>query len=123
MIIKRLGTGIKYDVRERYSANVEGSTIEWLIYRERHDEGPSIALRYFRLERGGYIGKHSHAWEHIIIVTKGMAELRYGTEIKVVREGDHIYIAPNIEHEYKNLGEEPFEFYCIVNCLGENCIP
>jgi quercetin dioxygenase-like cupin family protein len=123
MMVRRLGTGLKYDVLERYSADVRNASIEWLIYRERPAEGPSLALRYFRLEKGGYIGKHSHPWEHIIIVTRGKAILRCNEEDKVVGEGDHIYIAPNVEHEYKNKDEEPFEFYCIINCLGENCIP
>ena len=112
----KLGEGLRFDFGERYGVDVQGVEIEWLIY------GPAMALRYFRVQPGVHIPEHSHPWEHVIIVRKGGMKVRVKDEEVEVRELDHIHVPSNVPHEYWVSGDG-CEFYCIINCMGENCVP
>ncbi len=119
MIIRK--EGIKYDLKEKGKLDVEGAEVEWIFYH--NNEKPSMALRRYKIRKGGYIGNHSHPWEHIIVVLRGRAEVTSGDRKAIVEAGDHIYIPANEEHGFRNIGDEDAEFYCIINCIGGNCIP
>ena len=116
MKVLKLGEGLKFDFGKRYGVNVKGVEIEWLIY------GPVMALRYFRVKPNVHIPRHSHPWEHIIIVKKGEMKIKVEGEEVEVKEGDHIHIPSNIPHEYW-IYREGCEFYCIINCMEKNCVP
>ena len=88
------------------------SSIRWLI---REDDGArAAAMRYFQILPGGKIFGHHHPWEHEIFVVRGAGKLRIGSKWYLVDQGTFIFIPPNVEHEYINEGNEPFEFICII---------
>lgn len=78
------------------------------------DEGPNFAMRRFAIQPGGGMPKHTNQVEHEQYVLGGQAEILIGDEIHQVREGDVVFIPANIPHWYKNAGDEPFVFLCIV---------
>ncbi|RKX29500.1 MAG: cupin domain-containing protein [Candidatus Zixiibacteriota bacterium] len=71
-------------------------------------------MRLFRLLSGGNSPRHSHDWEHVNYITTGRGRLRLGEDIKELAAGDFAFVPPNMEHQYSNPYDEPFEFICIV---------
>jgi quercetin dioxygenase-like cupin family protein len=88
------------------------STIRWLITDA--DGARASAMRYFQIMPGGKIFPHHHPWEHEIFIVKGEGKLRIGRRWYSVSEGTFIFIPPNVEHEYVNSSDQPFEFICVI---------
>ena len=99
--------------------NVEagsGTTIQVLISAE---EGPHFAMRRFVMQPGGGMPNHTNLVEHEQFVLNGHAEICIGEEVFEVRKGDVVFIPAEIPHWYKNIGQEPFEFLCLVPNLPD----
>ncbi|MDO8754907.1 MAG: cupin domain-containing protein, partial [Anaerolineales bacterium] len=77
-------------------------------------EGPNFALRKFSMLPGGGMPRHTNTVEHEQYVLRGHAKIGIGDEIHIVKTGDVVFIPAGIVHFYENIGEEPFEFLCIV---------
>ena len=126
VIIKNIREIKEYDVKETYGQETEGVTIRWIS--EKRTGGKEylhhFALRYFIIKPGGYIALHQHPWEQEIIITKGRLQITGSKNDRIIEKDDVAYIAGNEEHGFKNIGDKPGEFYCIIGCLGdgENCI-
>ena len=78
------------------------------------DEAPDFAMRRFIIEPGGEMPKHTNSVEHEQYVLNGMAEIGIGDEIFKVKTNDVVYIPAEIPHWYKVVGDDPFEFLCVV---------
>jgi quercetin dioxygenase-like cupin family protein len=78
------------------------------------DQGPNFALRRFIMEPGGGIPSHTNTVEHEQYVLCGRARVSIGDEIAEVRAGDVVFIPAGTPHAYEVLGEERFEFLCVV---------
>jgi quercetin dioxygenase-like cupin family protein len=78
------------------------------------EEGPNFAMRRFVIQPGGGMPKHTNQVEHEQYVLSGEAEIAIGDETYHVREGDVVFIPANVPHWYKNHGEDPFIFLCVV---------
>jgi len=91
----------------------KGISIQWLI--DDKVGAPNFALRRFTLDVGGYTPYHIHDWEHEVYVLSGKGSLvdEKGTE-HPLREGDVAFVDPSLQHQFKNIGKEPFIFLCIV---------
>ena len=57
---------------------------------------------------------HTNLVEHEQYVLNGQAKIGIGAEEFVVKKGDAVLIPAEIPHWYQNVGEEPFEFLCLV---------
>ena len=86
--------------------------VRWLI--SEHDGAETFSMRLFRLGIGGFINKHFHPWEHEIYVIKGELKIRIGSRWYRVSDGYYIYIPPNVEHEYINVGSSDAYFICVI---------
>lgn len=75
---------------------------------------PNFAMRKFTIEPGGYMPLHTNIVEHEQYVLKGKAEVNIGGKLYVVQKDDVVFIPAEIEHNYKTIGNEAFEFLCIV---------
>jgi quercetin dioxygenase-like cupin family protein len=84
------------------------------------EEGPNFAMRRFAIQPGGGMPKHTNEVEHEQYVLSGEAEILIGDQIHRVREGDVVYIPANVPHWYKNHGDEPFVFLCVVPNKPDN---
>jgi quercetin dioxygenase-like cupin family protein len=78
------------------------------------DEGPNFAMRKFTMGPGGGMPKHTNTVEHEQYVLRGRARIGLGDEVVEVKEGDVLYIPAGLPHWYEALGDEPFEFLCMV---------
>ncbi len=91
-------------------------------------EGPNFALRRFVMEPGGGIPEHTNMVEHEQYVLQGHASIGIGEETFDVRAGDVVFIPEGVPHWYQNVGEEKFEFLCIIpnkpdeiRIIGKEC--
>lgn len=78
------------------------------------EEGPNFAMRKFSIQPGGSMPLHTNKVEHEQYVLRGKARVRIGEEIFEVSPGDIVFIPANLPHYYINIGDEPFEFICLV---------
>lgn len=78
------------------------------------DEAPNFAMRRFIIEPGGSMPLHSNSVEHEQLVLNGRAKVRIGDEIVEVKKDDVVFIPAGVEHSYTTIGNENFEFICIV---------
>ncbi len=87
------------------------TTIQVLISAK---EGPNFAMRRFVMQKGGGMPRHTNTVEHEQYVLRGRARIGIGDETYSVKTGDVVFIPEGVVHFYQNLGEEPFEFLCII---------
>ena len=77
-------------------------------------EGPNFAMRKISMQPGGSMPLHTNSVEHEQYVLGGRARIGIGEQVYEVREGDVVFIPEEIPHFYENIGDEPFEFLCVV---------
>jgi quercetin dioxygenase-like cupin family protein len=77
-------------------------------------EGPNFAMRRFVMETGGGMPKHINTVEHEQYVLQGHAMVGIDDEEVDVYAGDVVFIPEGVPHWYRNIGEENFEFLCII---------
>jgi quercetin dioxygenase-like cupin family protein len=99
------------DVEARNVAAGKDTTIQVLISSQ---EGPNFALRKFSMQKGGSMPLHTNTLEHEQYVLRGHAKIGIGDQTYEVKAGDVVFIPEDIPHFYTNIGDEPFEFLCIV---------
>ncbi|MDO9263756.1 MAG: cupin domain-containing protein [Desulfosalsimonadaceae bacterium] len=78
------------------------------------DEAPHFAMRRFIMEPGGEMPNHTNTVEHEQLVLNGRAQLGIGESIFEVKKDDVVFIPANLPHWYRTIGDEPFEFLCMV---------
>jgi quercetin dioxygenase-like cupin family protein len=78
------------------------------------EEAPNFAMRKFILQSGGSMPNHTNTVEHEQYVLNGQAEIAIDDEIFHVKKDDIVFIPAGISHWYKVIGNEPFEFLCMV---------
>jgi quercetin dioxygenase-like cupin family protein len=98
-------------VEAKEVATGKETTIQVLISSQ---EGPNFALRRFRMQKGGGMPRHTNTVEHEQYVLSGRAKIGIGAETYEVGAGDVVFIPEGVAHFYQNLGDEPFEFLCVI---------
>jgi quercetin dioxygenase-like cupin family protein len=78
------------------------------------DEGPNFALRRFIIGPGGGMPPHTNTVEHEQYVLRGRARIGVGDHVVEVSSDDVVFIPAGTPHWYKALGDEAFEFLCVV---------
>ncbi len=77
-------------------------------------------MRKFTVGKGGCSPYHTHPWEHEVYVLSGQGEVRFADGSHPVVPGDFAFVPPNDEHQFVNIGEDIFEFLCMVPLNGED---
>lgn len=106
MVVKR----VEQVPREPVSAG-SGTERQVLIGPE---EAPHFALRRFVMRPGGGMPKHTNEVEHEQYVLRGRARVGIGDEVHEVSAGSVLFIPAGTPHFYEAVGDEPFEFLCVV---------
>jgi quercetin dioxygenase-like cupin family protein len=78
------------------------------------DEAPNFAMRRFIIEPEGEIPNHTNTVEHEQLVLSGRAEIGIGDEIFEVSKNDVVFIPAYVPHRYRTIGDDAFEFLCMV---------
>ncbi len=113
------------DVEKKNVTAGQDTTIQVLISAQ---EGPNFALRKFSMKPGGGMPRHTNTVEHEQYVLRGHAKIGIGEQVYMVNAGDVVFIPAGAIHYYENIGDEPFEFLCVVpnqpdeiKIVGESC--
>ncbi len=88
-----------------------GTQLRWLIDDE-HDGAPVYALRMVEIEPGGHSPHHSHPYEHENFVIEGKGRVKIGNDWYDLKEGDVVFVPPDVVHTYANAGDNTFKFLC-----------
>lgn len=78
------------------------------------EKGPNFAMRRFIIEPGGSMPLHTNSVEHEQLVLNGSARVQIGDETFNVKKDDVVFIPAEVEHSYTTIGDESFEFICVV---------
>jgi len=78
------------------------------------DQGPHFAMRRFIINAGGSMPLHTNSVEHEQYVLAGQASVCIGDQVYQVEKGDVVFIPANMPHSYQTIGNEAFEFLCMV---------
>lgn len=92
--------------------DVHGVTMRILLGRE-HDM-PNFSMRHFVVKPNGHTPRHSHDYEHQVVVIAGEGHAEHDGEIAAISKGDVLYVEPGKLHQFRNTGEAPLEFLCLV---------
>lgn len=106
MNVKRIDSVISETVQ-----NGIGVTKKVLI---SHEEAPNFAMRCFEIQLGGSMPNHTNQVEHEQYVLSGSAKIGIGEEVFEVHKDDIVFIPADVPHWYRNSGDEPFMFLCLV---------
>ena len=86
----------------------------WKAVLISDQEAPNFARRKFTIRAGGSMPLHTNQVEHEQYVLKGKALIVIDGISHEVQPGDVVFIPANLPHSYLPLGEEDFEFLCLV---------
>jgi quercetin dioxygenase-like cupin family protein len=100
------------DLQDVTMPGSHGCKVRWLIGKS--DEAPNFAMREFEVEPGGYTPKHHHPYEHEVFVLDGEGVVIEGKVEHPLRSGDVVYVQPNEVHQFRNSGDRPLKFLCLV---------
>ncbi len=78
------------------------------------DGVPNFSIRVFTLEPGGHTPHHEHDSEHLNYILEGAGELMEGDQPRQINQGDYILVKPHERHQYRNTGDVPLKFMCMV---------
>jgi quercetin dioxygenase-like cupin family protein len=83
----------------------------------RGDGAPTFAMRLFEVGSGGHTPKHSHNYEHEVVILEGSGQVLggiHGATIRPVQAGDVVFVPANEVHQFRNTSPGPLKFMCMV---------
>lgn len=79
------------------------------------DDGAcTFCMRHFEVEPGGCTPRHRHPYEHEILVLKGGGVAFTPEGDRPFKVNDVIFVPADEEHQFRNTGDEPCEFICLI---------
>ncbi len=90
----------------------EGIGIRWLLAAK--DGAPNFAMRVIEIEPGVVFEPHHHPYEHEIYVLAGEGVLLDAAGEHAMRPHTVFLVEPDVSHGYRNPGEEPLKFICVI---------
>jgi quercetin dioxygenase-like cupin family protein len=85
--------------------------------------GCAFEVRYFELAPGGRTSHERHRHEHAVVVLRGAGEVTLGGIVHPLAPGDLVRVVADDPHQFRNAGEEPFGFLCIVDAERDRSVP
>ena len=89
-----------------------GCQVRWLV--SEAGGAPNFAMRQFEVAPGGYTPRHRHPYEHEVFVLEGQGEVYEGDAPHTIQQGDVILVTPDEVHQFRNTGDVPLKFLCLV---------
>src|ERR1043165_3155766 len=78
------------------------------------DGANNFHMRHFEVEPGGFTPHHQHDYEHEILILEGRGTAQSEQGERAFQAGDVIWVAPNERHQFRNTGDQPLEFICLI---------
>lgn len=82
--------------------------------------GQDNQVRYFEVGPGGWSTFEHHQHTHQVIIYRGSGTAVIGHQIKVVHEGDLIFVDTNQWHQFIATDGQPLGFICIVKAQRDH---
>ncbi|MEM1329399.1 MAG: cupin domain-containing protein [Planctomycetota bacterium] len=95
----------------------KGATMAMMVGRD--DGAPNFAMRQFRVEAGGNTPRHSHDYEHEVLIVEGGGTVLLNGEEQPIASGDALFVPADHEHQFR-AGEGGLRFICLVP-VTRNC--
>lgn len=90
----------------------EGCRVRWLV--GKGDGAENFSMRQFEVAVGGFTPRHHHPYEHEVYVLEGEGTVAEGNKIHTIKSGDVLFVAPDEIHQFKNTGDTPLKFLCLI---------
>ena len=90
----------------------EGCQVRWLVGSD--DQAPNFTMRHFEVAPGGHTPRHFHSYEHEVFVLDGNGVVVDGDQERSLQAGDVVYVAPDDVHQFRNTGDRPMKFLCMI---------
>ena len=78
------------------------------------DGAPNFHMRHFTVEPGGHSPHHQHDYEHEVLILSGTGVLKTDQGDQPLAANDVVFVPPNDKHQFRNTGEQPLEFICLI---------
>ena len=86
--------------------------IRWLVTKEIGAK--NFAMRLFEMAPDGYSPLHTHPWEHEVFILEGGGVVFDGEKATPFKAGDVVFIPPDEQHQFKNVGKKTLKFICLI---------
>ena len=93
-----------------------GAAMRWVI--DEKDGAPNFALRIVELEPGASTPFHNHDWEHEVFILEGEGVVKSEQGDMPFNSGTVVFVPPNERHQFRNTGEKPVKFLCLIPYKG-----
>ena len=90
----------------------EGCKVRWLVGKD--DGAQNFSMRQFEVAPGGFTPRHSHPYEHEVFVLAGNGTVSSGDIEHEIKAGDVIFVTPDEVHQFRNQGDQPLSFLCLI---------
>lgn len=90
----------------------DGAKMRMLIGPD--DGARNFHMRHFEVAPGGFTPHHQHDYEHEILVLSGRGVAASEQGERPLAAGDVIWVPANELHQFRNTGETPLEFICLI---------
>ncbi|MGD2247215.1 MAG: cupin domain-containing protein [Candidatus Methanofastidiosia archaeon] len=101
---------------EKAEQGAKNITVRWLITKDTGAE--NFAMRYFVMDVNGYSPHHQHDWEHEVFILEGEGIVKSEKGDHPFKPGTVIFIPPNERHQFRNTGDTPVKFLCLIPYKG-----
>ena len=92
----------------------KGVQVQWIFGPA--DNVPTFAFRIFHVEAGGNTPKHSHEWEHEVLILEGEGKVFINGDYIPFKKGDAFFIPGGEEHQF--LAKTKGKFICLIPNSG-----
>lgn len=102
----------KIEQKEVEMPGAFGCKVRWLVGKS--DGAENFSMRQFEVGVGGFTPRHSHPYEHEVFVLEGQGTVLENETIHQIEQGDVLYVCPDEIHQFKNTGDSPLKFLCLI---------
>jgi quercetin dioxygenase-like cupin family protein len=100
---------------ENFAVNMDGAKgATRQVPIGKADGAPNFSIRVFTLEPGGHTPHHVHESEHLNYILEGGGVVMEGDTSRAVSKGAFVLVPPGEKHQYRNTGDVPLVFMCMV---------
>ena len=80
--------------------------VSHILLEQGDAPGGELSITWVDVEPGAEQKPHSHGPQQVYVITRGTGRMVVGEEQREVREGQMVFIPPEVEHGIVNTGDE-----------------
>ncbi len=111
-MLKKKLTEVPIEIVEIEGA--KGVKVQWLFSPK--DGVPNFSFRIFHIEKDGHTPRHTHDWEHEVLILEGEGNIYLNGELIPYQKGDAFFIPGGEEHQF--LAKTEGKFICLIPNSG-----